>query len=34
MFKAKDPQSFIDWLDQIDDVTALTNDDPYKLAPA
>ena len=31
MFKVKDPQSF-DWLDQIDKVTALTNNDPYNLA--
>ena len=34
MFKAKDPQSFNDWLDQIDKVTALTNNDPYKLVLA
>ena len=32
MFKAKDPQSFDEWLDQINKVTALTNNDPYKLA--
>ena len=34
MFKAKDPQTFDDWLDQIDKVTVLTNSDPYKLALA
>ena len=33
-FKAKDPQSFNEWLDQIDKVTVLTNNDPYKLAIA
>ena len=30
IFKAKDPQSFDDWLKQIDRVTASTNKDPYK----
>ena len=34
MFKAKDPQSFNEWLDQTKKVTALTNNDPYKLALA
>ena len=34
MFKAKDPQSFKDWLDQIDKVMGLTNNNPYKLALA
>ena len=34
MFKAKDPQSFNDWLEQIDKVAALTNNDPYKLVLA
>ena len=34
MFKAKDPQSFNDWLDQIDKVVALTYNDPSKLALA
>ena len=34
VFKAKDPQSFDEWLDQIDKVTSLTNKDPYKLALA
>ena len=34
MFKAKDPQTFDVWLDQIDKVAALTNNDPYKLALA
>ena len=32
--KAKNPQSFNDWLDQISKVAALTNIDPYKLALA
>ena len=34
IFKAKDPQSLNDWLDQINKVTALTNNDLYKLALA
>ena len=34
MFKAKDPQLFDEWLDQIDKVTSLTKNDPYKLALA
>ena len=34
IFKAKIPQSFDEWLDQIDKVTALTNNDHYKLALA
>ena len=34
MFKAKDPESFDDWLDKIDKVTALSNNDPYKSALA
>ena len=34
IFKAKDPQSFDVWLEQIDKVAALTNKDPYKLALA
>ena len=33
-FQVKDPQSFDEWLDQIDKVASLTNDDPYKLALA
>ena len=32
IFKAKDPQSFDDWLEQIDKVAFLTNKDSYKLA--
>ena len=32
IFKAKDPQSFDDWLEQIDKVASLTNKDPHKLA--
>ena len=32
IFKVTNPQSFDDWLDQIDKVAALTNKDPYKLA--
>ena len=32
IFKAKDPQSFDHWLEQIDEGAALTNKDPYKLA--
>ena len=28
IFKAKDPQSFDDWLEQINEVAALTNKDP------
>ena len=31
IFKAKDLQSFDEWLEQIDKVTSLTNKDPYKL---
>ena len=34
MFKAKYPQSFNEWLDQIDKVTSPTNNNPYKLALA
>ena len=34
IFKAKDPKSFDDWLEQIDKVASLTNKDPYKLALA
>ena len=34
IFKAKDPKSFDDWLEQIDTEAALTNKDPYKLALA
>ena len=34
IFKAKDPQSFDDWLQQVNKVAALTNKDPYKLALA
>ena len=34
MFKAKDPQSFNKWLDEIHKVTSLGNNDPYKLALA
>ena len=34
VFKAKDPQSIDDWLEQIDKVAALTNKDLYKLALA
>ena len=34
IFKAKDPQSFDEWLKQIDKVAALTNKDPYELALA
>ena len=34
IFKAKDTQSFDDWLEQIDKVAALNNKDPYKLALA
>ena len=34
IFKAKDPQSFDDWLEQIDKVASLTNNDSYKLALA
>ena len=33
-FKTKDPQSFDDWLEQINKVAELTNKDPYKLALA
>ena len=31
IFKAKDPQSFDDWLQQIDRVASFMNRDPYKL---
>ena len=34
IFKAKDPQPFDDWLEQVDKVAALTNKGPYKLALA
>ena len=34
LFKAKDPQSFDEWLEQIDKFVSLTNTDPYKLALA
>ena len=34
IFKAKDPQSFDEWLEQIDEVASLTNKDPYKLTLA
>ena len=34
IFKAKDQQSFDEWLEQIDKVAALTNRDPYKLTLA
>ena len=34
IFKAKDPQSFDDWLEQINKVAALINKNPYKLALA
>ena len=34
MYKAKDLQSFDDCLDQINKVTALINNDPYKLTLA
>ena len=34
IFKAKDPQSFNDWLEQVDKVATHTNKDPYKLAHA
>ena len=34
IFKAKDPQSFDDWLEQINTVASLTNGDSYKLALA
>ena len=34
IFKAKDPKSFDDWLEQIDKVTLLNTKDPYKLALA
>ena len=29
-----DPQTFDDWLELVNKVSALTNQDPYKLAPA
>ena len=31
IFKPKDPQSFDDWLEQIDKIALLTSKDPYKL---
>ena len=34
IFKAKDSQSFDDWLEQINKVASLTNKDPYTLALA
>ena len=34
IFKAKDLQSFDDWLEQIDEVASLANKDPYKLVLA
>ena len=34
IFKTKDPQSFNEWLEQIDKVASLTNKDPYKLTLA
>ena len=34
IFKAKDPKSFDDWLEQINKVASLTNKDPYKLGLA
>ena len=34
IFKAEDPQSFDDWLEQSDKVALLTNKDPYKLVLA
>ena len=34
IFKAKEPQSFDDWLGQIHKVALPTNKDPYKLALA
>ena len=34
IFKAKNPQSFDEWLDQTDNVATLTNSDLYKLALA
>ena len=34
IFKAKDPQSFDDWLEQVDKLAALTNKGPYKLSLA
>ena len=34
MFKAKEPQSFDDWLVQINKVAAVTNNNPYKLTLA
>ena len=33
-FKAKDPQSFDYWLEKIDKIFALINEDPYRLAHA
>ena len=34
IMKTKNPQSFDEWLEQIDQVASLTNKDPYKLAIA
>ena len=34
IFKAKDPQSFNEWLEQIDKSASLMNKDPYKLTLA
>ena len=34
ILKAKDPQLFDEWLDEIDKVAALTNNDPHKLVLA
>ena len=34
MFKAKHPRSFNEWLDKIDKVTTLPNNNPHKLVPA
>ena len=34
IFKAKDPQFFDDWLEQINESASLNNKDPYKLALA
>ena len=34
IFEAKDPQSFDDWIEQIDKVASLTNKEPYRLTLA
>ena len=34
IFKTQDPQSFDDWLEQVNKVAAITNKDQYKLALA